>query len=398
MITVQEAHECIGRHARPLEARQFALAELLGLQLAEDVASGVDSPPFDKSVVDGYAISTSDPSDVLREVELVAAGGVAARTVERGTTIRVMTGAPIPSGADAVVKWEDCQLQGDGAILRPAHARPGACILPRGAAFARGERVLQRGKRIGPLDIALLAEIGRPQAAAIPRPRIGVLPTGDELVAAHEPAGPGQIRNSNGPMLLAALAVAGAAPVDLGIGRDDRGDLREKIARGLSCDVLLVSGGVSAGVKDLVPGVLAELGVSEQFHKVRIKPGKPLWFGVREQPGRSTLVFGLPGNPVSTLVSYRLFVAPALEALSGRPYAPPAAESAVLSTPFAHRGQRPTYHPCRRVPGDSPLRVEPLDWKGSADLATLTHADCLAVFPEGDYALAAGSPVAVLPL
>jgi molybdopterin molybdotransferase len=259
--------------------------------------------------------------------------------------------------------------------------------------------VLEARKLLSPLDIALLAEVGQAEALAYPRPTVGVLPTGDELVEAHEPIGPGQIRNSNGPMLLAALTTAGVTPVDLAVGRDDPADLREKIARGLDCDVLLISGGVSAGVKDFVPGVLAELAVVEQFHKVQLKPGKPLWFGVREEGIRRTLVFGLPGNPVSTLVCFRLFVLPTLRALAGEPYAPPPTESALLSSRLGHHGNRPTYFPCRRIQESGKLpRVEPLNWKGSADLATLTRADCLAALPAGDYELAAGDEVDCLPL
>jgi molybdopterin molybdotransferase len=395
MLTVAEAHEHIARHTRSLAPQRLRLSELLNLRLAEDVVSRVDSPPFDKSQVDGYAIATSDASEMLRELELVTAGGVPSQAVRPGTTIRVMTGAPTPEGADAVVKWEDCHLEADGVIRNPAAGvKPGSCILRRGTAFHTGQTVLTAGKPIGPLDIALLAEIGQAEASVHPRPRVGVLPTGDELVAAHEPAGPGQIRNSNGPMLLAALAAENMTPVDLGIGRDDPADLREKISLGLECDVLLISGGVSAGVLDLVPGVLKDLGVAEVFHKVRVKPGKPLWFGVREDDKRKVLVFGLPGNPVSTLVSFRLFVLPALQALAGEASVPPPTESVALSKPIEHRGGRPTYFPGRR----NESRVEPLDWKGSADLATLTQANCLIALPAGDYRLEAEAAVDVLPL
>jgi molybdopterin molybdotransferase len=399
--------------------------DLLGLRLAEPVVSQMDSPPFDKALVDGYAIATSDSSASFHELELVTAGGVPSKAVVPGATIRVMTGAPIPEGADAVMKWEDCEVLSDGAVRRPGRkTKTGECILKQGASFHAGQTVLEAGKRLGPLDIALLAEIGQAEAIAYPRPKVGVLPTGDELVEAHEPIGPGQIRNSNGPMLLAALAAAGLTAVDLGVGRDDPADLREKIARGLECDALLISGGVSAGVKDLVPSVLAELGVVEQFHQVSLKPGKPLWFGARELGGTGvppvlhqsrgcnerptgetpvahgrTLVFGLPGNPVSTLVTFRLFVLPALRALAGEPYATPATERAPLSRKLEHHGNRPTYFPFRRIQeSGKPLRVEPLNWKGSADLATLTQADCLAALPAGDYELAAGDEVDCLPL
>jgi molybdopterin molybdotransferase len=397
MISVVEAHEIVRSQAKSLPAERVSLGDLLGLRLAEDVASRVDSPPFDKSQVDGFAIATGDEAPELRVVEMVTAGHVPQLEVTPGATIRVMTGAPLPRGADAVVKWEDCEPTGDATIVNPRKmAKPGSCVLRRGAAFHEGEVVLQAGKRLGPLDVALLAEIGQADVAVTPRPRVGVLPTGDELVAAHEACGPGQIRNSNGPMLIAALQAAGATAVDLGVARDTPEDLREKIKRGLECDVLLISGGVSAGVKDLVPGVLAELGVAEHFHKVRMKPGKPLWFGTREAEGRTTLVFGLPGNPVSTYVSFLLFVGPFLNALAGSRERPLRREWLPLAAPFRHRGGRPTYHPCRFVFSDKQASLEPLDWKGSADLATLTRADYFAVFPEGDYELAAGDEVEAL--
>jgi molybdopterin molybdotransferase len=398
MLTIAEAHECIARCVGPLAPVCMKFTNALGLRLAEDVVSQVDSPPFDKALLDGFAISTADESASLREIEMVTAGGVAKNAVSKGATIRIMTGAPVPPGADAVVGWEDCQSLDEQTIQNPApKTQPGAGILKRGASFHRGQIVLEAGKQIGALDIALLAEIGQAEVMVYPRPRVAVLPTGDELVEADEPLGPGQIRNSNGPMLLASLKSVGVEAVDLGAGRDDPIDLKQRITRGLECDVLLISGGVSAGVKDLVPSVLAELGVKEKFHKLKMKPGKPLWFGVREEKGRQTLVFGLPGNPVSTLVSFRLFVLPALEALAGVTYAPPATEPAKLTKAFSHRGGRPTYFPCRRLAGER-SKVEPLDWKGSADLATLTRADCLAALPPGDYELAAGDTVEILPL
>lgn len=402
MISVTEAHEIVARFARPLAPQWTPLGELLGLRLAQDVASRVDSPPFDKSQVDGFAIATGDDAPQLRVVEMVTAGHVPQFEVTPGTTVRVMTGAPIPRGADAVVKWEDCEQLDEATIVNPrALSKPGSCVLRRGAAFHEGELLLRAGKYLGPLDVALLAEIGEAEVAVTPRPRVGVLPTGDELVAAHEACGPGQIRNSNGPMLIAALQAAGVAAVDLGVARDTPEDLRAKIERGLECDVLLISGGVSAGVKDLVPGVLTELGVEQQFHQVRVKPGKPLWFGVREEAGRRVLVFGLPGNPVSTMASFKLFVEPALAVLAGSPYATPATTPARVVEAYSHRGKRPTYHPCRTVRGaahDGARVVELLDWKGSADLATLTRADGLAALPAGDYELAAGAAVDVISL
>ncbi|MBX3426465.1 MAG: molybdopterin molybdotransferase MoeA [Pirellulales bacterium] len=396
MLTVDEAFLTLAAHVAPAPPRDVPLGELLGLQLAQDVASDCDSPPFDKSVVDGYAIALADASPELAVLEQVIAGSVPSRPLAPGGTIRVMTGAPIPAGADAVVKWEDCRELAPERIANPAAGvAAGHCILRRGTAFRRGDVLLAAGKRLTPLDLALMAEAGCASASAIPRPRVGVLPTGNELVAPGEPLGPGQIRNSNGPMLLASLAAAGCAAVDLGVARDDPESLRAAIERGLAeCQVLLVSGGVSAGVMDLVPGMLAALGVREVFHKLRMKPGKPLWFGVKDAAARQ-YVFGLPGNPVSTLVAFRLFVSPTLATIAGAPFAPPARKPGALIKSMKHRGERPTFHPCRLAPADKGdlLQLEPLAWQGSADLATLARADCLGAFPAGDYELPAGSPV-----
>lgn len=402
MISVDEALQLVRQHTTVLPQCVVSIADALGRCLAVDMVSRVDSPPFDKSMVDGYAIDLSDDSPTLRVTELVTAGQVPQRRVESGTTIQVMTGAPTPSGAQAVIKWEDCERLDDQTIRNPRQGVANQhCIVPQGSSFRAGQVVLTQGKPLGPLDIALLAEIGQATAPVIRQPRVAVLATGDELVEAGQALAPGQIRNSNGPMLLAAAHAAGVESVNLGIARDDPGDLRARLGRGLECDVLLVSGGVSAGVKDLVPGILAELGAEQVFHKVRMKPGKPLWFGVRATGEQRSLVFGLPGNPVSTFVSYLLFVRPALRALAGGNLEGETASKGQLTASLSHRGGRPTYYPCRRCESagpSSPALVEPLAWRGSSDLAALTKADCLAALPAGDCELPPGSEVEILPL
>jgi molybdopterin molybdotransferase len=227
------------------------------------------------------------------------------------------------------------------------------------------------------------------------RPRVAVLATGNELVPPADLPASGQIRNSNGAMLVSAVGRADCLPVDLGIGRDEPQSLVRLITDGLQADVLLISGGVSAGVLDLVPGVLAGLGVRQVFHKVRVKPGKPVWFGVREAPAAATLVFGLPGNPVSSLVCFELFVRPALRALGGGRFEPLTPLNAALTRGFEHRGERPTYHPGSLTLGDDGWNVEPLAWQGSGDLRALASANALIHFVAGERSYLAGDMVAV---
>ncbi len=397
MITVEEALGHVGRCSRSIPERRVPIGQSLGLLLAEPVVSGVDSPPFDKSMLDGYAVVASDRSSTRRVLEQVMAGGVPELAVELGATINVMTGAPIPVGADAIVKVEDVrQLDGATIQMPESGVASGRGVLPRGAAFCRGQEVLAAGRHLSAVDIALMAEIGQAEVQVVPRPRVAVLATGNELVEAGQTVGPGQICNSNGPMLLALLESVRATSIDLGIGRDDPAELRRLMGEGLNADVLIVTGGVSAGVLDLVPGLFQEMGVEQVFHKIRMKPGKPLWFGQHEQDGQRTLVFGLPGNPVSTLVSFEVFVKPALRALAGEKFCPASTLRGALTEPVAHRGKRPTYHPCQIDFGNRQqglLMVEPLRWSGSADLAALTHANALVVLPEGDYELEVGAEV-----
>lgn len=402
MITVDQALEYVSESARPLAPQQVKLGNALGLRLQEAIVSPIDSPPFDKALLDGYAVIAKDSSPTRNVIEQVIAGGVPHHAVEPGSTINVMTGAPIPDGADAIAKHEDVTLLDDSTIRMPeGGVAAGTGVLLRGAAFHIGQEVLSAGRYLSAIDLALLAEVGHAEVSVTPRPRVAVLPTGNELVECGEPVGPGQICNSNGPMLLALLEAARATPIDLGIGRDDPNELRRLMQRGLEADVLLVTGGVSAGVMDLVPGVLQDLGVRQVFHKVRMKPGKPVWFGEYEQDGNRTLVMGMPGNPVSTLVSFEIFVKPLLKVLAGGQFAPPRSQRASLTTTIGHRGKRPTYYPSRIDFGERAgalPTVETLPWRGSADLAALTRANALTILPAGEYELSLGNEVDVITL
>jgi molybdopterin molybdotransferase len=289
---------------------------------------------------------------------------------------------------------ERCEPAGETAVRVPGPVTAGLNIQPRAKEIRRGETVLKAGTRLRAPEIGLLAIVGRPSVPMHPSPRVAVLATGDELVEPDREPGPGQIRNSNAPMLVAQTASAGAHPHYLGIARDNVSHLWQLIGDGLTHDVLLLSGGVSAGKLDLVPEVLRDLGVTAHFHKVRMKPGKPVLFGTREQ----TLVFGLPGNPVSAFVCFELFVRPALRGLAGIAVGPPEFVSLPLAEDFKYGTDRPTYHPARVERCAIGEGVRPVAWQGAPDLRALTAANSLLIVPEGEHSLRAGDAVPVLRL
>jgi molybdopterin molybdotransferase len=408
MLTVDEALREVLARAVPLPPVRYSLERALGCVLAEDVMAQTDSPPFDKALVDGFAVRASDLANGERRLRLgeeITAGKVPSRPLGQGEAAAVMTGAPLPAGADMVVMVERTERRGSDVLIEPAEPIvPGRNRLPRGREMRAGERLLERGARLNPARLGLLASVGRTEVHVVPRPTVAILPTGDELVEPDQEPGPGQIRNSNASALAALARQCDAEPRPLPVVPDQERPLLDALAAGLSADVLLVSGGVSAGTRDLVPGALQSLGVTKVFHKVSLKPGKPLWFGVGPARGKNpgTLVFGLPGNPVSGLVCFLLFVRPALECLRGLPQAGSAVQPARLASPFAHRGDRPTYHPAiiaSGVPGTgTPLVVKALDWAGSADLRTVACADGFALFPAGDRDYDPGALVGFLPL
>ena len=317
------------------------LGEAAGLVLAEDITSDVNSPPYDKALMDGYAVRSADREPQRRVLEEIAAGDVPRFPLTPGTASRIMTGAPIPEGADAVVQVELTEMVGDSVVcIQNVDVAPGKNMLPLGTSLRVGDAVLKAGATLRAIEIAVLAEIGRGMVTAIPRPKLAVLPTGNELVPVGERPAAGQIRNSNGPMLLASATRAEADAVELGIARDNRHDLARWIEEGLSADILVLSGGVSAGKFDLVPQVLAELGVEQVFHKIALRPGKPLWFGVKEFKDRRALVFALPGNPVSSLVCFELFVRPAIEILAGRGFTEWTTIQGRLTHAYDHPGRQ----------------------------------------------------------
>lgn len=399
MIHVAEAQAIVQQHARPLFPETAPLTSAtVGLVLAEDVASDIDMPPYDKALMDGFAVRSTDLQNgraILTVVDEITAGQTPRFPIGRGQAARIMTGAPMPVGADVVVVVERTQgLEGNRVQVDDKPLTPGQNMLAQGREFRQGETVLPKGTVLRPQEFGILSSVGRSAVSVYPRPQAALLSTGDEVVDPSVTPGPGQIRNGNGPMLLAQVCRAGGLPRFLGIARDCRESLQPLVDEGLRSAILVLSGGVSAGKLDLVPGVLQELGVQAHFHKVAMKPGKPIFFGTRG----NTLVFGLPGNAVSALVCFELFVRPAVRRLLGHAEPGPHFVEAALAEDFAYRTDRPTYHPARLDRVENGWRVGPVPWFGSADLRALAQANALLLFLPGGHQHRAGQVFSVLPL
>ncbi len=397
MISVDQALAEIMARLPKRRSSLCSLEESITRVLAEDLPSDIDSPPYDKSLVDGYAVIAADiTSGVTLEIlDEVIAGQTPTKSLTRNTAIQIMTGAPLPDGANAVVMVEQTSRQGQQVTINLEQILPETNVMRRATSLSRGETILPAGTRIRPIEVGIMAEIGYSQIPVYQQPKLAIISTGDELVDVSTTPQNGQIRNSNGPLLSTLGTTYGALASSLGIGRDDPDELTKLIARGLQADILVLSGGVSAGVKDLVPAVLNELGVQQVFHKVNLKPGKPLWFGVRQQENHQTLVFGLPGNPVSSLVCFLLFVAPVISQLVGVESENLRTSSAVLTADYQQRGDRPTYFPARLTQDNGTRYVTALAWKGSADQRTLSEANALAFFPAGNQLYPKGQTITV---
>jgi molybdopterin molybdotransferase len=405
MLSVSEALALISQEVVPQShAEQIDLHEALWRVLAVDVRSDVDSPPFDKALMDGYAVRAADLVDGmarLRVVEEIAAGAVPAKIIAPGEAARIMTGAPIPGGTDAVIRIEDSSFDASSSTveLKARGVHPGLSILRRGTSKKTGDAVLPAGRLLRPQELGALAEVGAHRVAVRVVPRVAVLATGNELVPISMSPGRGQIRNSNETMLCAQVRRARAIPVPHGVAQDEPEHLFERITQGLESDILILSGGVSAGKFDLVPSQLERAGVRQVFHQVNVKPGKPVWFGRLDQGSgslESRYVFGLPGNPVSSLVCFELFVRTAIRRLMGVEPAEPQAIPARLTKARIARGDRPTYNPARlELTRTGPI-VTPLPWHGSSDLQATVDANAMALFPAGDRTYAEGESVDVV--
>ena len=392
MIPVEEALRVILSRFEPLEPEEVDILEGLGRVLAEDVYSDVDIPPFDNSAMDGYAVQAANTEGAstemparLRVVANLAAGHTTDMLVEPGTAIRIMTGAPLPAGADAVVRFEDTseRLTGrweEGKQVEVYQEIPlGEHVRPRGEDILRGELVLPKGTLLRAQEIGVLASLGRPRLFVIRRPRVGILATGDELVEIDEDIGPGKIRNSNEYSNAALVKKYGGIPVRLGIARDRVDELKARIEEGLAAnvDLFLTSAGVSVGDYDMVKDVLGAEG-EMHFWQVKMKPGKPLAFGeVREVP-----LIGLPGNPVSAMVSFEQFVRPAILKMLGRSHWEKPTIEVILDHDVV-AGERRNYLRAIVEPRDDGYHASVVRGPhGSGVLTSMVRANALLIVPE----------------
>ncbi len=395
---MQEAQERVLAHARRLPAEHVPVAEAAGRVTAEDACAVVDLPPFASSAMDGYAVRARDLPGRLPVVAQIAAGRPALRALAAGEAMAISTGGVVPDGADAVLPLEYV-VQHDNSrevveIEVGTGVEPGAHVRPRGGDAVAGDVVVEGGVRLGAAQLGALAAAGLASVSCARRPRVAVLATGTELVRLGEALRPGQIYESNGLMLAAALAAAGADIELLPVVADDEPAHRQALERGLAADVLVTSGGVSVGPHDLVRKIEAELGVEEIFWRVAIKPGKPVSFGVRGE----TLVFGLPGNPVSALVGCELFAKPALRALQGLRDALPRFERGRLAAPLRQNAARDELVRARSRLDPDGVVLEPLSGQESHMIVRSAAADALVHVPRGDGDLAAGAIVSWLRL
>ena len=398
MIDAEEALGIVLQKTKRLASRPVRVLDSCGLILAEKVKADTDNPPFNSSAMDGFAIVASDTAKVpvlLEVIEEIPAGKWPGKKISPGQAAKIMTGAPVPPGADTVIMVEDTEPVAGGRVRILRKIASGQNIRYQGENIKKGEVLLQPQTLLGPAEVGLLASAGKAQVKVTPRAEVAILATGDEVVEPDRKPRPWQIRNSNSYTLSAQVRGCGANHQYLGIVPDDKQKIRKAIRRGLKSDCLIITGGVSVGEYDLVGDILQKIGVRIHFHTVNIKPGKPTVFGTF----RGKVVFGLPGNPVSSLVTFELFVRPALAKMMGKD------EMAHMHWGWAYLAQRFALKRKRRqfIPATASLRkgrlwVRPVKYRGSADLVALRDAEYFIEIPPEAPALSKGERVRIFRL
>jgi molybdopterin molybdotransferase len=393
LLTVEEALARVLGRVRPLPAERVPLDAAAARVLAEDARAVIDLPRFPSSAMDGFALRSADTPGTLPVVGRIAAGRPAERELAPGEAMAIATGGVVPEGADAVVPIERVGER-DGSVVVPEHAPVGINVRPRGGDVAQGAVALSAGTVLSPARLAALAAAGIAMPACAQRPRVSIVATGTELRRPGEQLGDGEIYESNGLMLAAVLAEAGAVVDRQESVADDEAAHRAAIAAGLEADVLVTSGGVSVGPHDLVRTTLAALGAEEVFWGVAMRPGKPISFGLRGD----TLVFGLPGNPVSSLVGALLYVVPALRALQGVADPAPRFRTGTLGGTVPRRASRDDFQRARSEWTGETIVLRPVAGQESHMIVRAAGADALVHIPRGEGELAAGATVRYLPL
>jgi molybdopterin molybdotransferase len=390
ILEVDEAWDRVAAHVEPLPLERIPLTEAAGRIAAEDACSAVDLPPFDRSAMDGYAVRAADTAaGALTLAGEIAAGETRETPLEPGTALGITTGAPIPPGADAVLQSELAELNG-GSVRATEAIAEGTHIRVRGEDVHAGDLIAPQGELVTLARISSLAAAGVGELAVHRRARLHLLVTGSELLPLGAPPEPGKVHESNGLMVRLLAQRAGAQVIDHGVIADDFESTRAAVETGLAGDVLVVSGGVSVGPHDHVKPAFEACGVEEVFWRVRVKPGKPLWFGHRGD----TLVFGLPGNPLSSIVGFLAFIEPALRCLHGERDPAMRTERARLTQPAGASDGRTTFLTSRLVPGaDGVLEATPTENQGSHLTGALGQSDGFAIAPHGSGPLPAGAMV-----
>jgi len=398
MISADQALQIVLENVAPLGVERIPILDALGRVLAENISSSRDIPGFDNSAMDGYAVRAADLASAseanpvkLRVVETAGAGQMPSRRVGAGETVRTMTGAPIADGADAIIQVERTRGSGDVVeFLAPAEVR--GFIRPRGEDLRLGELVMSPGKTLTPADLGMLASVNRAMVEVIRRPRVAIVATGDELVDVDQAPEGAQVVNSSAYALAGAVREAGAEAVILKVARDVAGEIRDRLAEAMTFDAVLSTGGVSVGQFDHVKGALDELGMRQLFHGVAQKPGRPLKFGtVGYRP-----IFGLPGNPVSTMVTFELFARPILEALAGVSPHQLTFLHARLKSEIRVKPGLKRFLPAILSGQYEDSQVEPVPWQGSGDIAARTRANCYIVIPPDKEHIPAAEWIAIM--
>jgi molybdopterin molybdotransferase len=398
MLTFSEARNLViaqsRQHSPSRPTVYLPISDALGLILAEEIRTDREYPPFDRSTRDGYAVLSAEaPAGAsLRCVGEIKAGDTVHEPLAHGTCVQIMTGAALPPGSDAVVMIEFTHRDSNTVIFDRL-TQPGQNFVPRASEARAGELALAPGRRLGFAELAVAAQVGHATLQCFQKPRVAILSTGDEVVPIAEIPGPFHIRNSNSVSLAAQIQLAGGNPVPLGNALDSVDDLSAKIALGLREDILVLSGGVSMGKYDLVESVLKGMGAEFFFDAVAIRPGKPAVFG----RCRNRLIFGLPGNPVSTMITFQLFAIPAIDVLSGAEPRPLPFLEAALEESIREKPGLTHFLPARLSWPDSRPHVRAVRWQGSGDISALPQSNCFLLVPADRNEMLAGESVSVLP-